>query len=145
MPNKNRPKKTESVRPSVQGCNLARLRNLRGMSQRELAKASGVHAVQIANLERGAAQEMTRDNLERLATALGVGVPEITELKVEIIEAPAIDAYLRSDYAKDDRPTDEEVALLKSRAPAVFFGLDENSKAISALLAALRVASKSTH
>lgn len=145
MTTKKKPYEKKENRPGIQGCNLARLRHAKKLSQRALAGLSGVHNVQIADLERGSTQEATRDTLERLAVALGVGVPDITEMKVEVAESPAVDVYMQSEYAKDDQPTPEEVALLKKNVPVVFFGLDENAQAISRLLHALRSASKKTH
>jgi transcriptional regulator with XRE-family HTH domain len=55
---------------------LRLLRLLRRWSQEDLAAASGLHRTYISLLER-AACNITLDNLERLARALGVGVADL--------------------------------------------------------------------
>lgn len=57
---------------------LASLREARGLTQEQLAAASGVSRVQISRLERGHfAPRM--DSLQRLAAALGVSIAQLTE------------------------------------------------------------------
>lgn len=64
-------------------CNLRRLRKAAGLTQKQLAEASGVHARQIQRVESGdsAAANLTLQNALALAAALGVR-PE------ELIDAP---------------------------------------------------------
>ena len=59
--------------------NIARLADVRqahGMTQEELAKASGVHRVTIARIETGEVSPMA-ETLKRLADALGVLVDDL--------------------------------------------------------------------
>ena len=56
--------------------NVLRLRNQRGWSQETLAFEAGLHRTFIAHVERQA-RNISLDNIERLATALGVEVAEL--------------------------------------------------------------------
>ena len=56
--------------------NVRRLRNERGWSQEALAFEAGLHRTFIAHVERQA-RNISIDNIERLATALGVPVAEL--------------------------------------------------------------------
>lgn len=63
-----------SAAPSVRGvlaANLIRLRSERGWSQEALAFECGLHRTFVAHVERQA-RNISLDNLERIATALGV-------------------------------------------------------------------------
>jgi transcriptional regulator with XRE-family HTH domain len=53
--------------------NLIRLRQQRGLSQDELALEAGLHRTFVAHVERQA-RNISLDNIERLAVALGVPV-----------------------------------------------------------------------
>ena len=55
------------------------LRQLRAMSQQELAEASGVGRATISRIERGETGAQGR-TLRRLANALGVGVEELVKI-----------------------------------------------------------------
>jgi transcriptional regulator with XRE-family HTH domain len=55
---------------------LKHWREVRGLSQRELAERTGLHYVHIARLELGQGNP-TVSTLETLAEALGVSVPEL--------------------------------------------------------------------
>jgi transcriptional regulator with XRE-family HTH domain len=52
------------------------LRMLRGWSQEDLAAASGLHRTYISLVERGECN-ISLDNLERLAEAFGLNLPEL--------------------------------------------------------------------
>lgn len=56
--------------------NLVRLRKERGWSQEDLAHEAGLHRTFVAHVERQA-RNISLDNIERLAVALGVRVPEL--------------------------------------------------------------------
>lgn len=58
------------------GANVARIRAERGLTQRELAEAAGVHATYIGAIER-AERNLSLRAVERLAGRLGVGVREL--------------------------------------------------------------------
>jgi transcriptional regulator with XRE-family HTH domain len=47
-------------------------RAYKGLSQMDLARASGIHNVQISKLERGITKEITGSTLRALCEALGV-------------------------------------------------------------------------
>lgn len=55
----------------VLGANVRRLRSARGLSQEAFADDCGLHRTQIGAVERGETN-LTIDNLERIALALGV-------------------------------------------------------------------------
>ena len=65
-------------------------RRARGLTQAELAEASGVERSHIGRLERGEVDEPRPDTLLRLAEALGVTVIDLLygERSVEIFGAP---------------------------------------------------------
>jgi len=65
-------------------------RRARGLSQAELAEASGVERSHLAKIERGEVEEPRPDTLRRLAEALGVEVVDLIygELSVGIFGAP---------------------------------------------------------
>lgn len=58
---------------------LAEVRRAHGMTQEQLAAASGVHRVTIARIERGYGNTCTLDTISRLAAALGVTIDELMD------------------------------------------------------------------
>lgn len=56
--------------------NLRRFRATRGMSQEALADLAGLHRTYVGSVERGE-RNVSIDNIERLASALGVSVPDL--------------------------------------------------------------------
>ncbi|RZL04147.1 MAG: XRE family transcriptional regulator [Rubrivivax sp.] len=58
--------------------NLIRLRQELGLSQEALAFEAGLHRTFVAHVERQA-RNISLDNIERLATALGVSVSRLLE------------------------------------------------------------------
>ena len=66
-------------RPSARGllaANIASLRHLKGWSQEALAFEAGLHRTFIAHVERKA-RNISLDNIERIASALGINVYEL--------------------------------------------------------------------
>lgn len=55
---------------------LREIRKAKGMTQEQLAKASGIHRITIAKYEAGKVDPKT-ENAERLAAALGVTVDDL--------------------------------------------------------------------
>lgn len=96
-------------------------RRARGLTQQELAEASGVARSHLARIERGEVDEPRPDTLRRLADALGVEVLDLLygEASVGIFGAPAArgpahhrhftgtspDSVRMSREAAEDRPT----------------------------------------
>ena len=66
---------TQSLRHTL-ATSLRRARNRRGLSQEELAHRSGMHRTYIGAVER-AERNISADNIERIAVALGVSVVEL--------------------------------------------------------------------
>lgn len=60
------------TRPALVGANLKKLRSLRGLTQFELADASGISRGTIAQLELGTRGVTHSTTIQRLADALGV-------------------------------------------------------------------------
>ena len=56
---------------------IKELRELKGMTQEELSKASGVSRAIISGLEKGTSKTTTTKTLMRIADALGVSVSDI--------------------------------------------------------------------
>jgi transcriptional regulator with XRE-family HTH domain len=56
--------------------NLRRLRAQRGISQEELADLAGLHRTYVGSVERSE-RNISIDNIERLAIALGIPVPDL--------------------------------------------------------------------
>ncbi len=54
------------------------LRFMSGWSQEELAEAAGLHRTYVSSIERGE-RNVSLDNLERLADAFGVSLPDLLQ------------------------------------------------------------------
>ena len=67
------------MRPARIGQMLRKLREARGLSQRELAAKAKVTGAYVAQLETGAKKNPSLAILQRLARALGVTVTELLE------------------------------------------------------------------
>lgn len=58
--------------------NLRHLREIRGFSQEDVAELAGLHRTYVGSVERGE-RNVSIDNMERLARALGVPLKELLE------------------------------------------------------------------
>ena len=56
--------------------NLRKARQAKKLSQEDLAELSGLHRTYVGSVER-AERNVSIDNMERLAAALGVALPEL--------------------------------------------------------------------
>ena len=81
MKSKTRPSSAREILAT----NLRHLRHSRAWSQEDLALESGLHRTFVAHVER-TARNISIDNIEKLANALGVGVAEL------LVELPVITA-----------------------------------------------------
>lgn len=63
---------------AVFAANLRRAREARGLSQEALGDAAHMHRTAVGAVERGEAN-VTIDNMERLATAVGVDLSELLD------------------------------------------------------------------
>jgi transcriptional regulator with XRE-family HTH domain len=68
-------KESQELR-AVFAANLRNLRQIRGISQERLAELSGLHRTYVSSVER-AARNISIDNIERLAKALGATPEEL--------------------------------------------------------------------
>ncbi len=57
--------------------NLRKIRELRGLTQNELAKKSGISRVTISRIESGTQEDLMVGNLNRIAQALNCQVSEL--------------------------------------------------------------------
>lgn len=74
-PSRTKKYEVESAR-ALLAVNVLRLRNERGWSQEALAFEAGLHRTFIAHVERQA-RNISIDNIERIAAALGVHVADL--------------------------------------------------------------------
>lgn len=70
------PAREEHPTRDVLSANLRRLRALKHLSQEDLALEADLHRTFVAHVERGA-RNISIDNIEKLANALGVPVHEL--------------------------------------------------------------------
>ena len=63
------------------GVNLRRCREALKMSQEDLAEKAALHRTYIGSVERGE-RNVSIDNMERLAAAVGKRIPDLLELPV---------------------------------------------------------------
>lgn len=74
-----RPASPASAR-AVFGANLRRAREAKGLSQEALGAAAEMHRTAVGAVERGEAN-VTIDNMQRLATAVGMDLAELLSTK----------------------------------------------------------------
>lgn len=125
-------------RPGATGIALARIRGQVGMSQRQLAEASGVHFTTIANLERGTQEGADLKTVERLAKALGVSVADLAETSGVAAIEPLIQAFLQSDWGRVTKAEDDELDWLRA-LPGIFWrGIRPEPEALHLIIMAHR-------
>jgi transcriptional regulator with XRE-family HTH domain len=73
----------------------------------ELSRASGVQHPLISPILSGKSKKPTWDTIVRFQEVLGVDLSKPLPEEIDINE------YVLSDYAKDDKPSDEELAELR--------------------------------
>ena len=66
----------ESTARQVFADNVRRIRRANGLSQEKLADLTGLHRTYVGSVERGE-RNISIDNMERFAAALGVGIAEL--------------------------------------------------------------------
>lgn len=90
-----------------------RLRRARGkMPQRELARRSGVSQASISMIEAGRQPKPSPETLIALEDALGLLHGTLSRPGADM--DPSLAAYLASQYAADQRPTEAEVEILQT-------------------------------
>ena len=75
-------------KPDLVGQRIKRLREARGLTQQELAKASGITQAMLSQIENGQRQgrQLRLDAVIRMAFALQVGIGELTGTWVDYQE-----------------------------------------------------------
>lgn len=116
---------------------LKEARKRSGLSQYDLEERSGVSRQTITDIERGETDNVKLSTLERLAKALDVGIRDLIPSGVTPI-GPLIDRFLASDYGRDAKPSEDEVAWLRALPPIEWGGGEPTEKTIDRLLDALR-------
>ena len=99
----------EQLRPEDTGARLRAVRELAGLSSRDIARAAGIGKRELAAAERGK-QRLTQDQLRALAGALGIE-PDVLvsagvgHLDQQASEADRIDAFVGHDPdGRDELP-----------------------------------------
>ena len=131
--------KKTTRRPGPVGTNIKRLRDERGWSQQRLAdeadkRGRAVHPITISKLETGVSQDADLTTLRTLASALEVHVSDLTGTTIEA-PTPLVEEYEHSPWASIDKPTEEELNWLRSKAGIVFgHGAAPSAEAVHHLL-----------
>jgi transcriptional regulator with XRE-family HTH domain len=112
-------------------------RNKAGLSQQELADAANVSRPTIANIERGAAKNVTLEILRRLASALKVDTSDLIASETRDGKA-FVESFLASDWAKVAKPTPDEIAWLRSLSEITWMGGTPTDETFYLMLDALR-------
>jgi transcriptional regulator with XRE-family HTH domain len=73
------------------GLNVRRVRRLKEISQEELAFQANISQTYLSGVERGT-RNISVDNMEALAKALGVGLPDLLRTELFAINAEGVDA-----------------------------------------------------
>jgi transcriptional regulator with XRE-family HTH domain len=120
--------------PSDFGQRLRAARKRAGLTQAQLAEAADVHAISIAKLETGARQNPQGDMVSKLAAALGVTPSDLLGTVQSSEASELVDRYLSGDWARVDRPTEEEVAWLRSVPSVVWVGLAPTERTVHELV-----------
>lgn len=128
---------TRPASPGTVGANVRRLRDGRvpRMSQQALADAAGLSRATVAAVELGRYPSLDWTTVERLAVGLGV---EPSLLAVPPVEsgslAPAVEAFMTSEWRAAMKPSEAELLWLRSMPPAVWQGLAPTAETIAMLL-----------
>ena len=95
---------------AVDGSKVRRYRELRGLTQRELAAQSGISQGQISKLEQGKPTSTELGTINKLATALHIEPSAIIVGVLEQSPVPGISAELWAELTQDERDLLEELA-----------------------------------
>ncbi len=123
------------------GRNLRLLRKRAGLSQYGLADKSGVSRVTITRLENGRSASPDAGTVEALATGLGCAQEDLWRGPVGFSPAAdAIEAYVKSDIARVEPPTLQDLEWLRGLPAVVWVGFPPLPAVIYHLIRARREA-----
>jgi HTH-type transcriptional regulator, competence development regulator len=80
---------------SVLGSNIKRIRELKGISAYKLAKAAGIGASTISQIETGNRQSLTSKTIEKIAAVLDITPNELLEMETgrEYVVSDLLDTF----------------------------------------------------
>ena len=111
---------------------LTQLRRERGLSQRQLASAAGVHVANVSRLERGEASKPSPPTLVRLAEALETDASELLTAAGYTAEQadalPPFTPYLRAKYGHLPASARQELSKYLRRLEAEYGREPKRSK-----------------
>jgi transcriptional regulator with XRE-family HTH domain len=124
---------------STLASNLRRLRKAAGLSQYALAEKSGVSRPTIANIETDQYSTTALSTLASLAAALGCSISDLAEPAGGTDPARArVERFLASDWGRVAKPTESEIAWLRSLPEISWLGSEPTDETFYHLLGALR-------
>lgn len=135
MPHMGRPSSPPPERAGALGANVRRLRLARGLTQQQLAAASGLSRSTIAAVELGKYPSADSSTIAALAAGLGVSPQQLVESSVEVASVTdALAAFRDSPWRTAVSPTAVEMQWLERAGPLLFVGTAPTPEAIARLL-----------
>lgn len=119
--------------PIERGRRLEAARKRAGLTQKQLAQAAGLNKMTVLRIEGAKTDGVNLDTLQRLARVLGVQVSDL-EPESEGIAGPLVDQYLADGIGQYDKPTEEEIAWLRTQAAAFWDGMKPSIRALHEMI-----------
>lgn len=118
--------------------NVLRARKALGMTQHELAAASGLSRSTIAQIENARYSSLSLASLEAISAA--VSVSEVELLRNDESPSPhAIEAFRTSPWFATQKPSESELKALESACALLWRSADPSPNVLAALLQVMRM------